>query len=448
MEIKIPFLGDGIEQANVIAVLVSPGEKVELEQTLVELETDKATAPVPATVSGVVSELLIKEGDIVSEGAKVAIIQAESTDIQIAANESNASEQQNVVSQPVAQSTPSQSTAVPTQQVRVEPIESYTYVSQSGVIPPAMPGITALATQIGLDLARVRGTGLSGRITWDDLRAHVNMLQAKAFAPDPVSDNQQEKQSTESKKSSVIVKPLELDKFGSHKREKLSSLRQKISQNLVTCWQTIPHVTQQHSIDITDLMSLRKSYNPKYQALGFKLTVTVFIVKVLADLFESFPHFNACIDEFNQELVFRDYVNLGIAVDTENGLVVPVIKDVKKKSLLDICKDLEVLAQKARDRKLSLDNIQGAGFTVSNLGGLGVGGFSPIVNAPEVAILGVGKGEFVPKYQDKEFVPRLMMPVSLSYDHRVIDGADGARFVTALQSALENFDEALIKEGL
>ena len=430
MEIKVPFLGDGIDSANVISVLITPGDAVEEEQILVELETDKATAPVPSTAKGTVEKVLLKEGDVVQQGTPVIILKGDenSPSASPEAVTQNSNQQVSVQSSPSVQ--------VPKQVINTE---AYHYESVSGAAPPAMPGIQKIAQQIGLDLHRVPGSGNGSRITWDDIRAFVNMLQSKAFTQTESSIS-----SAESKQPN----PLNIDAFGPNRRESLSSLRQKIAANMQKCWEDIPHVTQFQEIDITELMSLRKSYNPKYKELNARLTVTVFIVKALASTLKEFPEFNACYDALNNELVYREYMNIGVAVDTENGLIVPVIKNIEDKSLLEISKELENIAEKARLRKLSLTDVQGAGFTVSNLGSLGVGAFTPIVNSPEVAILGVGRGDLQPRFINKEWEPRMVMPVSLSYDHRVINGADGARFIKHVQEQLENFNEALIKEGI
>lgn len=435
MEIKVPFLGDGIDAANVISVLVSPGDSVEEEQILVELETDKATAPVPSTAKGTVEKVLLKEGDVVQQGTLVLVLSgAEGA----AASQPEAAPK---AAEPAATVQVANTPTAPAQPVQAISSDSYQYQSLSGAAAPAMPGIQKIATLIGLDLNRVAGSGNGGRITWDDLRSHMTMLQAKAFAPAPQNN-------PSTPQVEKTASPVNIDAFGDNRREALSSLRQKIAANMQKCWEEIPHVTQFQDIDITDLMALRKTYNPKYKALEARLTVTVFIVKALAKALKEFPEFNACYDGVNNDIIYREYMNIGVAVDTENGLIVPVIKNIETKSLLEISKELEEIAEKARLRKLTLQDVQGAGFTVSNLGSLGVGGFTPIVNAPEVAILGVGMGEMKPKYIDKKWEPRMVMPVSLSYDHRVINGADGARFIRNVQDQLENFEEALIKEGL
>lgn len=433
MEIKVPFLGDGIDTANVISVLVSPGDSVDLEQVLVELETDKATAPVPSTAKGVVEKVLLKEGDSVQQGTLVVTLSGASGE--------KINQAENQASAPVLAASPQAVTPEVVGNATVSaPNETYQFQSSSGSAPAAMPGIHKIATQIGLDLSRVFGSGKGSRITWDDLRAHISMLQAKAFAKPAAVQSESNQPKT--------IAPLDIDALGPNRREALSSLRQKISANMQKCWEEIPHVTQFQEIDITALMALRKQYNPQYVAENARLTVTVFIVKALASTLKSYPEFNACYDAATQDLIYREYMNIGVAVDTENGLIVPVIKNIETKSLFEISKELESIAAKARDRKLALADIQGAGFTVSNLGSLGVGAFTPIVNAPEVAILGVGMGELKPKYIDKKWEPRMVMPVSLSYDHRVINGADGARFIKDVQSQLENFDESLLKEGI
>jgi len=437
MDIKIPFLGDGIDSATVIEVLVSPGDTVAVDDTLAELETDKATAPVPSTAAGVIESIQIKSGDTVSQGMLVATLKSD-----------GASASATPKAAPAA-ATPAQPTPAPTP-VQAAPVtatasSAYQYVSSTGSPPPTSPSIRKMAHQTGLDLARIQGTGNGGRITIEDVRAHMTMLQARAFAP--AASSPAAPAPASSAPSTPAAKPLpDFSKFGSIRKEAMSSLRQKIASNLHSAWNRIPHVTQFHDADITDLMTMRKKAVPKYEKKKARLTVTVFLLKAIVETLKKHPQFNASYDEATQEMIYKEYYHIGMAVDTDNGLIVPVIRDVDKKSMLELSLELADISERARDRKIGLEDIQGASFTLSNLGGLGVGQFTPIVNHPEVAILGVGRGGLKPVQDGKEVVYRSTMPLSLSYDHRVIDGANGARFIYDLAQSLESFDASLLKE--
>ncbi|MEK9727913.1 MAG: 2-oxo acid dehydrogenase subunit E2 [Candidatus Margulisiibacteriota bacterium] len=428
MEIKIPFLGDGIDTANVASILVQPGDQVTVDQTLIELETDKATAPVPSLYDGKVQSILIAEGDIVKEGMLVVILEG-GADIEPSASKA---EPAKVTSSPVT-------SAIPAPVIQSETkIENLSYEMMTDLDQVhAAPSILKFARLSGLDLGRISGSGHGGRIQWEDVRTYLSFVQSKAFSS--IADVQ-----TEPLKKQV--KPeIDFSKFGPIEIKKVSSLRQKISDHLSNAWNEIPHVTQFADIQLDHIMSLRKSLNSKLKKNDIKLSVTVFVLKALAETLKSFETFNSSL--VNNELIIKNYIHLGVAVDTEAGLVVPVIRDVDQKSLQDIAKELDVLAEKARNKALSLDDIQGATFTLSNLGGLGASHFTPIVNSPEVAILGTGKADFKVSYDEKTkaLSNRLLMPVALSYDHRVIDGADGARFVQSLTKNIELFDKKWVK---
>lgn len=424
MEVKLPYLGDGVDSATVLSIMVAVGDSIQKEQTLFELETDKAVAPIPSEVAGKVTKILIKEGDTVRSGTPVLEVEGGNTAAQPAQAKAPEVSSQPVPT-PVAQDKPAQ-----------------IKVSSDFQLPPdadvaTSPFIRRAAKVLGLDLRKVPGTGRSGRITLEDVQAYLYTVQNKAeslqsdSAPAPAA-----------KKAAPKV---DFEKWGTTRREKISSLRKKISDNMVNAWNTIPHVTQFDDADITEIMNLRKKHNPKYQKKNAKLTVTSFAIKSVCNALEKHPIFNASLDESENELVYKDYINIGIAVDTPNGLIVPVIKNANKKSLLELTLELNELAEKARDRKLTLDDIQGATFTITNLGGLGVGAFTPIINPPEVAILALSKGSQKAVYNGTTFEPRLTLPLGLSYDHRVIDGADAARFIREVIEDFENFNEKLLK---
>jgi pyruvate dehydrogenase E2 component (dihydrolipoamide acetyltransferase) len=427
MDIKIPFLGDGIDAANVVGILVSVGDVVVIDQTLIELETDKATAPVPATAAGTVSAILVSDGDVVKEG--MAVVRLEGAGAP-AAN-TPASNAASVGSAPAP--VPAKGPAAPTPVVPVAlPTTAYAPVASADSVP-ASPAIKRFALLSGLDLGRIPGSGQGGRVTWSDVQAYMAHVQATAFQ----SATQEAPSPAPSRPRKPVV---DFGAFGPIRKQPLTSLRQKIANHLSSAWQDIPHVTQFGDTCMDPIMTLRRSVNAGLSSTDIPVSVTVFVLKALAKTLEDFPQFNASL--VANELVIKEYIHLGVAVDTEAGLVVPVIRDVNKKSLQEIARTLDELAEKARSKSLAVPDIQGATFTLSNLGGLGASYFTPIVNAPEVAILGAGRARHVVSYDDKTGTcsNRLMMPVALSYDHRVIDGADGARFMQALTNRIESFD--------
>lgn len=431
MDIRLPNLGDGVSSATVLEVMVKVGDDITVGQTLMELETDKAVAPIPSTAAGKVEAIKVKVGDKVSEGTPVITVSG--------AGASSGPSIQSPVA--ITQGPVGGTTVQSVVSVAVAPASTsgVSYVAGTGTPAPTSALISHFASQFGIDLLRIPGTGRGGRITNDDLRQYIQFLQAKAFAaPAPQAGT-----------AAVVAGPQPLDidfsKWGDIETVEMSGLRQKISENMAKSWNTVPHVTQFDNADITHVMGLRKKYNDKYKAKDARITVTVFAVKAIVDALKAFPNFNASYDAAKGVLIKKNYYNIGIAVDTPSGLIVPVIKDVDQKSLLQISQELEVIAQKARDRKLGVDDLRGGTFTISNLGSLGVSSFTPIVNHPEVAILGLSKGTLSPVYNDKgELEARMLMPVSLSYDHRVIDGADGARFTRHFIDAIQAFDEKLM----
>lgn len=437
MDVRLPNLGDGVDSATVLSILVSKGDKVEKDQNILELETDKAVAPIPSSESGVVEEILVKEGDKVSTGTAVLRISASGNGAKEPQKPADAPKQAPAQArEPERRPQPS---AAPTE---IPGQISYQYVSQSGSPPPASPALRVTARQLGIDLGRVKGSGNGGRITTEDVKNYIQYLQATVF------QGQAAPKTAEAAPVKPERTPLpDFSKWGEVERKKASSLRQTIGRRMHEIWNTVPHVTQFEEADITDVMALRKKYNPAYEKKNARLTVTVFVLKAVVDVLKKYPQVNASYDEATGEMIYKKYYHIGVAVDTEAGLIVPVIRDVDKKSLLELSQELSEVAEKARQRKVSREELQGATFTISNLGSLGVGAFSPIVNHPEVAILGLGRGVKKPVYMGKDdtLQARLIMPVSLSYDHRVIDGADGARFVRDLVDALQGFNEDLLK---
>ena len=292
-----------------------------------------------------------------------------------------------------------------------------------------------IARELGIDLTRVKGSQRGGRIVMADVRSYIQGLQQMALTPSTAA----------AAPAAKVLEPLDLAKWGPTTRERMSPLRRTIAQRMTESWTTVPHVTQFDDADITDLMGLRKQYAKAYEKSGVRLTVTSFAIKAAVSALRKHPSFMTSVDYQALEIVTRDYVHIGVAVDTEAGLIAPVIRDVDKKNLLDLSRELNELAERTRQRKLSADEMQGATFTISNLGSIGGSHFTPIVNSPQVAVLGMGRGVHRPVVQDKKVVPRLVLPLALSYDHRVIDGADGARFLREIVNYLENYPQEDIK---
>lgn len=429
MNIKIPHVADGITSGTVVSLLVKVGDQVKKDQTVLELETDKAIAPVPATDAGTITAILVKEGDKVSIGQAVMTMSESGAATKSAPND------------PEPLQTPSPlPAAVHGASAPAAAAATATYQSKSGFPPPASPTIRKMAIDLGIDLTRVPGSEAGGRIVLADLRNYILRLQQSAAS---VSSTQASGASSQA--GPKPAQSIDFSKWGTVTKKSPSNLRKKIGEKMAESWTTIPHVTQFDEADITDMMALRKKYNPAYEKDGGKLTVTVLLMKVVVDLLKKYPGFNTSLDEVTQELIEKNYYNLGIAVDTEQGLIVPVIRNVDQKNLLELSKELSVVAEKTRQRKVGVDDLQGGTFTISNLGSIGGTHFTPIVNKPEVAILGIGRGVLKPVTKDGKIESRLMLPLCLSYDHRVVDGGDGARFISGLVEGLEKFNEDYLK---
>ncbi|MBN2310085.1 MAG: 2-oxo acid dehydrogenase subunit E2 [Candidatus Hydrogenedentes bacterium] len=417
LEFKLPALAENIETATVTKVLVSVGDAVAVDQPVLEIETDKAAAEVPSSVSGTITELLVNEGDTVKVGA--VVFRATGQDAAPAPK----------ADAPVAAEVPAEPARPAEMPAPVEPDSAGPAPApkRSGAPGVAAPSVRRLARELGVDLSEVTGSGADGRITADDVKAHAaGAGAAEAGASGP----------GESRTTSVESLP-DFARWGEIERQPMSAIRRRTAENMARAWATVPHVTQFDKADVTELERLRKEHGKKVEAAGGKLTVTAVIVKVLASALKKSPQFNASVDVAANEVVFKKYYNVGVAVDTERGLLVPVIRDVDTKNVTQIAVELGALAERARNRKLTLDEMQGGTFTVSNLGGIGGTGFTPIVNAPEVAILGVSRSQVEAVFVEGGVEPRTMLPLSLSYDHRVIDGADGARFLRWVVEALE-----------
>ncbi|MDE2829645.1 MAG: dihydrolipoamide acetyltransferase family protein [Gemmatimonadota bacterium] len=401
-EFKLPDLGEGVEAGDVVSVLVAEGDTVEIDQSVVELETDKALVEVPSSVAGTITKIHISAGDRVPVGSLLISVEEG---------------EKSVPEEPEAEAP----TPAPKEEPEPRaPEPTPTRPPANGDPIPAAPSTRRLARELGVDLTQVAGSGPGGRISQDDIKAAVRDRQTGGIAP---------------------TAPVELPDFsrwGNIERQPLSKVRQIIAKNMSQAWQQVAHVTQFDRADVTDLEAFRQRNKEKAEALGAKLTPTVLALKAIITALKTFPQFNASLDTGANEIILKHYYNLGIAVDTERGLLVPVIKDVDRKDILELALELGDISDRARTSKIGLDELQGGTFTVTNLGSLGVGEFTPIVNHPEVAILGFGRAREEATVREGRIEPRLIMPLALSYDHRVIDGADGARFMRKIVDALEN----------
>jgi pyruvate dehydrogenase E2 component (dihydrolipoyllysine-residue acetyltransferase) len=423
MDVKLPMVGEGADSGTVVSLLVKEGDRIELNQTILEVENEKAVAPIPSTAVGVITKILVKEGDKLSVGQRILTVAAEGQAESTSVTEEKSRAK---LETPEAAEKPPAEVDVP------EPEKS---MPKPGVPPAASPSVRQAARELGIDLNRVRGSERGGRIAMADLRAYVQRLQ-KLASPPKASDAPAQK---------AVEEAVDFSKWGGVSRKPMSPLRKVISRRMAENWSRIPHVTQFDDADITSLLELRKKYASAYEQKGARLTLTPLALRALVVTLKKHPIFNASLDEAAGEIILKEYYHIGVAVDTEAGLIVPVIRDVDKKSLLELSKELEALAQKARDRKVSLDELKGGTFTISNQGGIGGAHFTPIINKPEVAILGLGRGVLKPVVKDKKVEPRMMLPIGLSYDHRVIDGGMAARFIMDLVQALEHFDEMNVK---
>jgi pyruvate dehydrogenase E2 component (dihydrolipoamide acetyltransferase) len=421
MDVKLPKLGEGADSGVVVNVFVKEGDQIAKDQAVLELENEKAVASVPSTAAGVVTKVHVKAGDKVGVGQRLITI----TD----------------GGQPAA-AAPSAKPAAVKAAPRPEPAveeagaEAEEDIPAPVAAPVASPSVRKMARELGLDLSRVRGSEPGGRIVVGDLRAYIQRLLKAAAKPSPAAAGAPAR---------PVAESIDFSKWGPVTKKPLTPLRQVIARRMWESWNVVPHVTQFDDADFTRLNELRKKFAADYEKKGAKLTLTPLVLKAIVETLKQHPIFNSSLDEVAQELVIKEYFHLGIAVDTEQGLIVPVIRDVDKKSVLELAKELEQLAAKARDRKITADEIKGGTFTISNQGAIGGAHFTPIVNKPEVAILGLGRGALKPVVRDGKVEVRMMTPLGLSYDHRVIDGGAAARFIVDLVKAMENFKEEMVK---
>ncbi|RLS57954.1 MAG: biotin/lipoyl-binding protein [Planctomycetota bacterium] len=430
VEFKLPSLGEGVASADIADISVKVGDIITNGQILMELETDKAVVELPSTIAGKITKLLVKSGESVKPGQVLLVVEGIREPEALAPGGSNSpSKTSKAPGADASSSKPSTSPAI-TPTIMAAPAVPSTLNPQSSTSPvPAAPATRRLARELGVDIALVKGTGPGGRITQEDVQAYVRgKLQQIAVAP---------VKPARVLSGGISAPPLpDFSRFGVTVREPMNKIARTAAENLTVSWNVIPHVTQHDKADITDLEAARKRFGEGIGKNGPKVTMTAIVMKALATCLQAFPKFNSSLDPETNEIVLKKFYNIGCAVDTPNGLVVPVIKDCNTKSILTIAGELTDLAGKARDRKLSIDSMQGATCTVTNLGGLGGIAFTPIVNYPEVCILGMSRSQMELKLEDGKVVERMMLPISLSYDHRVINGADAARFVTALCNML------------
>ncbi len=438
MDVKLPKLGEGADSGVVVSILVKEGDRVTAGQTILEIENEKAVAPIPSSGSGVVARIRVKEGDKVTVGAVLLVL----TDDAGGAEASEAAVAAPPVQVPAGRRTSRAPAATEPEPVAeegiVEVVEEVPARSEAPIA--ASPAIRRLARELGLDLARVRGSERGGRIGMNDLRTYIERLQRIAFQRKELAAA-----AAKGAKTPPAAPAVDFSKWGPVSRKPVSPLRRTIQQRMSESWQAVPRVTQFDEADITQMNDLRKRYAPAYEAEGTRLTLTSFALRVVVETLKRHPVLNSSLDEAAGELVFKEYYHLGLAVDTEAGLIVPVLRDVDQKSLLELSKEIEELAAKARERKVALEELKGGTFTISNQGGIGGGHFTPIVNLPQVAILGLGRGVLKPVVRAGKMEPRLMLPLALSYDHRVVDGGVAARFITDLVKAFQEFKEESVK---
>jgi pyruvate dehydrogenase E2 component (dihydrolipoamide acetyltransferase) len=436
-EFKLPELGENIHQGDLVRLMISPGSEIAAGQAVMELETDKAVVEVPSSVGGKVKEVRVKKGDKVKVGQVIFTLEAGAT-----------AQAAPPVSAPPAPTYDDHARATFQAAIAAEgkteeqalPPDQPKPASASFSMPahldktagaehrepvPAAPHTRRLARELGVDIHSVKGSGPGGRISEDDVKAFTKGLITST--------------ASSAAGGGAFAEPVLPDfaKWGKIERVSMRGVRRKTAEHLRQAWNTIPHVTQQDKADITELEQLRTKFGPKAQQAGGKMTVTAIALKVCASALKIFPQFNASIDMTSEEIVYKQYINIGVAVDTDRGLLVPVLRDVDKKNIVELAVELSEISKKTKDKKLTPSDMEGGTFTITNLGGIGGTGFTPIVNHPEVAILGLSRSSTEPVWIDGKFEPRLVLPLSLSYDHRLIDGADAARFLRWVAEAFE-----------
>ncbi len=438
MNVELPFLAEGVEGGDVVQLLVHEGDQVTEGQALIELETEKATVPVPSPAGGKVVRLLVRQGDHVKVGQALVELDGAAHAAQSVENQEpvrpaepptphpppiveapdakrvDRREEPNAAP-PAAPSEMEQPTTVQTPSVPPP-----TDTSSAGATVPASPSVRRLARELGVDLTQVKGSESGGRISAEDVKMFVRQRSGRSGAP--------------SEKDRAFR-----TMYGHERREALPSIRRTIATTMTQAWTTIPHVHQFQDADITDLMTLHKRYAPEFKKKDATLTLTSLVLKAVVHALKQYPQLNASLDLTNGEVIFKDYYNIGVAVDTPAGLIVPVIHQADQKDLLQLSRELADLAERTRTREVKLEELRGATFTVSNMGGIGAGPFTPIIYPPQVGILGLGRARMMPVYRDGQFVPRRVLQLCVAYDHRLVDGTVGARFTNEIVKVLEDF---------
>ena len=440
-EFRLPELGENIDQGDLVRLMISPGAKVSEGQPVMELETDKAVVEVPSSVSGTVKEVKVKEGQKVKVGQIIFTLEG-ATQVAPEPPKKHTTPVEHVSGQQAARLAfqaaihaegKTEEQALPRDQPQSAPaafrmpaqLEKVAGTEHREPVPAA-PHVRRLARELGVDIHEVKGTGPAGRISEEDVKTFTKAAIISASA-------------AQAPRAGHFIEPAlpDFSRYGKIERVSIRGVRRKTAQHLAEAWNTIPHVTQHDRADITELEQLRARFAPKAEEAGGKMTVTAIALKVCASALKVFPQFNASIDMGKEEIIYKQYINIGVAVDTDRGLLVPVIRDVDKKNIVELAAELTQASQKAREKKLTPAEMEGGTFTITNLGGIGGTGFSPIVNHPEVAILGLSRSSMEPVWVNGKFEPRLVLPLSLSYDHRLIDGADAARFLRWVAEAFE-----------
>ena len=419
--------------------MISPGAQVSEGQPVMELETDKAVVEVPSSLTGIVKDVLVNQGDKIKVGQVVFTLEPGATSQPHAQHPSRVDEfhehQRSTFHAAMQSEGRTEEQALPPDRPRSASVATFSMpldldraagVEHRGPVPAA-PHVRRLARELGVDIHNVTGTGPGGRISEDDIKLYTKLLLASAVSGAGTA------QATHLRQPKLP----DFSKWGKIERVSMRGVRRKTAEHMWEAWSSIPHVTQNDKADITELEQLRTRFGPKAQEAGGKMTVTAIALKVCASALKIFPQFNASIDMEKEEIVYKQFINIGVAVDTDRGLLVPVIRDVDKKNIVELAAELTQLSKKARDKKLAPADMEGGTFTITNLGGIGGTGFSPIVNYPEVAILGLSRSSMEPVWINGKFEPRQVLPVSLSYDHRLIDGADAARFLRWIAEAFE-----------
>lgn len=430
MDVKLPKLGEGADSGVVVGIFVKEGDMVAQDQPILELENEKAVASIPCPSAGVVETVYVKAGERVNVGQRLLSLAggaaAEEPAEKPAAKKAAPAPKRVATPEPVEEESAPEAEA----EEGEEPFHSV-------AAPVASPSLRRMARELGIDLNKVRGSEAGGRVVAGDVRAYIAKLQKAAAKPAPAA------------LAAAPVKPagpqIDFSQWGPILKKPVSPTRKVIARRMSESWNSVVRVTQFDDLDFTRVGELRKKYAPEYEKKGAKLTLTPFVLKAVAGVLKQHPIFNSSLDEAADEIILKEYIHLGIAVDTEQGLLVPVIRDVDKKSMFDLSKELETMAAKARDRKVTAEEMKGGTFTISNQGAIGGAHFTPVINLPEVAILGLGRGAFKPVVRDGKIEVRLLTPMALSYDHRVIDGGTAARFAVDLVKAFENFSEDLAK---